>query len=177
MPGNTVHSGIKELNKRIKTVARVLNLKGHWAGMAQKQFLYTCCDIGTAHFLLSLILMSSPGGAEGHRGTDGHYYVVDTARLFPPEAPQQGAAPTSFLYRLLRPEFVREYERPLSSDAFSKFGEDDHQSHNQEVRDASEKLKVEVVRRFADELESATSSPWLYTSEGFIQGTLLCFRP
>jgi hypothetical protein len=41
-----VHSGIQELNKRIKVVASVLNLKGHWAGLAQKRFLYTCCDIG-----------------------------------------------------------------------------------------------------------------------------------
>jgi hypothetical protein len=48
----------------------------------------------------------------------------------------EGAPPTSFLYRLLRPEFVREYDRPLSSDAFSKFGEDDHQAHNQEVGSA-----------------------------------------
>jgi hypothetical protein len=60
-------------------------------------------------------------------------HAQDTARLFPPEAPGEGAPPTSFLYRLLRPEFVREYERPLSSDAFSKFGEDEHHAHNQEV--------------------------------------------
>ncbi|ELR14246.1 uncharacterized protein ACA1_082190 [Acanthamoeba castellanii str. Neff] len=151
--GNTVHSGIQELNKRIKVVSTVLNLKGHWAGLAQKRFLYTCCDI------------------EGHRGADGHYYVVDTARLFPPEAPVEGAPPTSFLYRLLRPEFVREYDRPLSSDAFSKFGEDDHQAHNQEVRNATERLKQDVIRRFADELESnvASSSSWPYPGDTLVQ--------
>jgi len=57
----------------------------------------------------------------------------DTARLFPPEAPLKNAPPTSFLYRLLRPEFLREYELPLSSDAFTRFGEDNAQEHNEEV--------------------------------------------
>jgi hypothetical protein len=79
-----VHSEIQELNKRIKIVAAVLNLKGHWAGLAQKRFLYTCCDIGISYapsphcpYLMHVWLIPCiPPNAEGHRGTDGHYYVV-----------------------------------------------------------------------------------------------------
>jgi hypothetical protein len=72
---------------------------------------------------------------------------------------------------------VREYERPLSSDAFSKFGEDDHQAHNTEVRSATDRLRRDVVCRFAEELESIAktlSSPsvWPYTGDSFIQGII-----
>lgn len=54
-----------------------------------------------------------------HRGLDGRYYCLDFSRLFPPEAPlvpthrERGA----FLYKLLRPEFVMSYPKPLCSDA------------------------------------------------------------
>ena len=34
-------------------------------------------------------------------------------------------SPGCFLYRLLRPEFVRAYSEPLSSDAFSGFVKND----------------------------------------------------
>lgn len=43
---DAVHTDIQELNERIATVAKVLNTKGHWAGLKKKRFLYTCCDIG-----------------------------------------------------------------------------------------------------------------------------------
>ena len=62
-----------------------------------------------------------PGDIEGHMGRDGRFYVVDTARLFPPRTPTPGAR-GCILYRLLRPELVRKFGRPLSSDAFSRVG-------------------------------------------------------
>ena len=40
----------------------------------------------------------------------------------------------SFLYKLFRPEFVKNYPKPLSSDAFSPFGDPDNKTlHNDEV--------------------------------------------
>ncbi len=47
-----------ELNDKISQLAQVLNLKGHWAGLNEKKYIHTCCDI------------------EGHIGTDNNYYLV-----------------------------------------------------------------------------------------------------
>jgi hypothetical protein len=58
------------------------------------------------HVLLSAVSMAMDGlvgaehFAEGHRGHDGKYYLVDFARLFPPEWTAQ---PFVFLY------FIRSY--------------------------------------------------------------------
>src|SRR3989338_4869583 len=55
---------------------------------------------------------------QSHIGTDGRYYVIDTARMFPPEEPKFSGAN---LFRLLRPELVKKFAPPLSADAFSGF--------------------------------------------------------
>jgi hypothetical protein len=70
--------------------------------------------------ILSDILITGPGDIEVHLGKDGRMYIVDTARLFCAETPngRKGAA----FYRLLRPEFVRTYKIPLSSDCFTGWG-------------------------------------------------------
>ncbi len=49
-----------------------------------------------------------------------HAAVLDTARVFPPTTPVPELR-GSFLYRLMRPEFVKNYRTPLCSDAFSRF--------------------------------------------------------
>jgi len=54
------------------------------------------------------------------------YYVVDAARMQPPEAPyfppnKKSQRPGVHLWRFLRPEFVKTFTSPLSSDAFSNF--------------------------------------------------------
>ena len=59
-----------------------------------------------------------------HTGSDGRYYILDAARLMPPEPP---TSPGSHLYRLLRPELVRASPVPLCSDAYTKFIEHDPQ--------------------------------------------------
>ncbi len=53
-------------------------------------------------------------------GEDRRLYLVDLSRLYPPEEPKKGIQ-GAHLFRLLRPEFVKEYEKPLCSDAFSRF--------------------------------------------------------
>jgi hypothetical protein len=72
--------------------------------------------------------------------------VVDLARVFPPELPILGVK-GSFLYRLLRPEFVKEYPVPLSSDAFSSWGKIEPEN-NQEIARATEALVREVIPQF-----------------------------
>lgn len=56
----------------------------------------------------------------------------------------------SHLIRLLRPEFVVKYHKPLCSDGFSRFikGNDDH-IHNAELQEATKYLRAVVVPDFA----------------------------
>lgn len=67
--GRTVYDKSPKLNTLFRAAADRLNLEGHLVGRTQKKLLHSCCDI------------------EGHQGADGKYYVLDTARVFPPEAP------------------------------------------------------------------------------------------
>ena len=94
---------IEELNELMREAARKINLKGHVVGDK---------------------LLHAPGDIEAHLGRDGRFYVVDCARVFPPEYPppnldemEKGA----LLFKLLRPEFVQGLLSPLSSDSFSGF--------------------------------------------------------
>lgn len=62
-------------------------------------------------------------GLEVHYGFDKRYYVVDAARLCPPEAlpklePGQVRKQGQHLWRFLRPEVVKNNTEPLSSDSF-----------------------------------------------------------
>ncbi|KAG5189616.1 CLU domain-containing protein, partial [Tribonema minus] len=65
--GATVVDGDGALRHKLRLVAAQLNLKAHRGrGGAELQL---GCDV------------------EGHRGTDGNLYVIDAARVFPPESP------------------------------------------------------------------------------------------
>ena len=66
---NVKDAGFLELMQRM---SQSLNLKRHVVGR-------------------SGLSLATPGDLEGHRGLDGHYYLVDAARLFPPEAPVKTA--------------------------------------------------------------------------------------
>jgi hypothetical protein len=55
----------------------------------------------------------------------------------------------SYLYCLLRPEFVKRNPVPLSSDAFSRFGLDHKDVHEREVVEATQRLHRKVIPRFA----------------------------
>ena len=89
----------------MKSAAKALNLKGHWIRN-------------------SGIKIYGPGDIEGHLGYDGKFYVVDLARVFPPEAPDknENKDKRAVFYRVLRPELVRTHPKPLSSDAFTAWG-------------------------------------------------------
>ncbi len=78
--GTTIKPGDSVFISMIQEATRQLNLKMHTMG---EKGLYTAVD------------------TEGHLGKDGRYYVVDCARLFPPERPVGGVR-NCYLYRLLR---------------------------------------------------------------------------
>jgi hypothetical protein len=69
--GQTVLKSDPILNEKMKLAANKLNLKGHKAGIKQVRKIYGPTDI------------------EGHKGNDGNYYVIDTARVAPPFPPER----------------------------------------------------------------------------------------
>jgi hypothetical protein len=93
--GKNIHAKDSEFNKKMRKISQLLNLKLHKVG---NQPLYTPADL------------------EGHKGTDGRYYLVDFSRMFPPEAPVRKIK-NSHLFRLLRPELVIQFPTPLCSDS------------------------------------------------------------
>ena len=132
--GKVVCNSLEAMNKIMEKCGKVLNLKGHMAGIGKsKKFIYGPCDL------------------EGHLGSDGRLYVIDLARLFPPETPER-SRPGCFLYRLLRPELVRQFHKPLSSDAFTLFGEDSYEQHDAEVREATDFLHHQLIPEFSSML-------------------------
>ena len=66
--GATVHDSSPEMARMIQQVGEALNLKGHLVEASNgSMFTYGPVDM------------------EGHLGSDGRFYLVDFARLFPPD--------------------------------------------------------------------------------------------
>ena len=99
--GINVFASDQQFNEKMKLAAAKLNLKAHQ---------------------VSNVLLHSAADIEGHKGVDGRYYLLDFQRVFPPQNPCEGDAKKTILYNLLRPEFVANWKKPLSSDALSAFG-------------------------------------------------------
>lgn len=66
--GKTVHSDNEELNSLLAESGKRLGIKPHYCG---GKILSTVCDL------------------EGHIGEDGHFYLLDFARTFPPQTPDK----------------------------------------------------------------------------------------
>jgi serine/threonine protein kinase/tetratricopeptide (TPR) repeat protein len=136
--GVTLFASNSEMNEKIRLAAKHINLKAHrvWNRSKTKS-----------------AILHAPIDLEGHIGRDGLFYVIDTARVFPPVAPLEGSRRGSYLYKLFRPEFVRLNPVPLSSDAYSKFGRDSEAEHNEEVLEATIRLEGQVIPDFAKYLD------------------------
>lgn len=220
--GRTVHTHDSELNAAMATAGARLNLAPHRVGPGGACMLATCVDI------------------EVHAGADGRWYLVDAARVFPPEKPSlsvptllletgadsaastpldvarlrlrsetaallRGAArriqlPSAALYVraedtetvaaprnaiasalagatirgsallvsgergrhlscTLRPELVRGFRQPLSSDAYTVFGRHGAAQHNEAVRAATRHLVESVCPRTARDLAEHRAKP------------------
>jgi hypothetical protein len=140
--GVTVHADDDDLFNKMADTAKRLNLKGHYVGALRA----------------SMRLIYGPGDLEGHLGNDGRYYVIDFARLFPPEAPiDESKEKGRILYKLLRPELVATNAESLSSDAFTGWAVLDKQhgpTNNKEVLDCTKRLLFEVIPKFAEDLKA-----------------------
>eukprot|EP01087_Luapelamoeba_hula_P004788 TRINITY_DN14754_c0_g1_i1.p1 TRINITY_DN14754_c0_g1~~TRINITY_DN14754_c0_g1_i1.p1 ORF type:complete len:155 (+),score=21.54 TRINITY_DN14754_c0_g1_i1:3-467(+) len=143
--GHTLKDDCPELRKKVKNVCRALNLKKHIVLPTQRG-------------------VWGPGDLEGHVGLDGKHYVVDLARLFPPEAPSPDE-PRAVYYNMLRPELVKNNPVPLSSDALTGWGARDREhgpANSGEVRECSKRLHTQVIPALAAALDrdSATGTTW-----------------
>ncbi|KAH3743334.1 Histidine kinase [Pelomyxa schiedti] len=136
--------------KAMEEICKTLNLKKHKCGKLNPK---------TNKPLRPLQDLYGPTDVEIHKGTDNGYYVLDMARLFPPEKTVPGV-PGCYLHRLLRPELVRTYKKPLSSDAFSRFGKSDEneEASNQDIIDISDELHQTVIPDFAKSLDAENAS-------------------
>ncbi|GAM25977.1 hypothetical protein SAMD00019534_091520 [Acytostelium subglobosum LB1] len=145
--GNTVHDDVEEVNEMMEQVGKKMNLRGHLAGLNPK-YIY------------------GPGDFEIHQSEDNDFYALDFGRLLPPQAyfdhNGHAIAHRDVFFKLLRPEFVRNYEKPLSSDAFTGWGTEDPKQdvYNQDISDATSHLFDIVIRQAATELESLAKSDY-----------------
>lgn len=135
--GGTTHLDDPGFRQSMQNVCSALNLKAH-------SFTPSRTTSRTVY---------GPVDLEGHR-VGKALYAVDLARLFPPESPRLSLAPKSRsqFFRMLRPELVRQFHKPLSSDAHTAFGRDDAATHNAEVDEATQFLQTTVIPSFADTL-------------------------
>lgn len=128
--GLTIHNRDLELAEEMRRVAKALHLAPHQV-------------LGTTVF--------GGGDVETHRGLDGHGYVLDLARLFPPTAPLPGQLKSKVFCDLFRPELLQRLKREqfpaLSSDVFAGWGASDplRKQRENDVRVATKHLLEEVV--------------------------------
>lgn len=109
-----------------------------------------------------------------HRCDDKRYYFINLSRIFPPDLPIPGT--TDHAVKFLRPEFVKVYKAPLSSDAFQelqgvippgnylsvKISSNillDYEMNNMEVTAASQYLLKTVIPNFVKDLDILESLP------------------
>jgi hypothetical protein len=97
-----------------------------------------------------------PADIEGHIGEDGQIYVVDLARLMPPEAPQLALIrhSRSEFFNMLRPELVKRNDVPLSCDACTSFGKTNSDINNKEVESATLLLQQTIMPEFAEKINT-----------------------
>eukprot|EP01133_Synstelium_polycarpum_P010233 gene10233-11927_t len=150
--GNTVHDDVQEITEAMEKIGIGMNLRKHMSGINPKS-------------------VYGPGDFEIHRSTSNEFYALDFARLLPPQAffDHEGTAIAhrEVFFKLLRPELVKSFEKPLSSDAFTGWGihDPDHVEHNQDVADATIHLYQVVIPRAAEDFiqrwkDGATSANW-----------------
>ena len=102
-------------------------------------------------------VISHAADLEVHKGTDGRYYVLDTARVLPPRFPFEGEGGTQrTLTELFRAEFCRRIKGGLSSDGMSGFTHpDDREEGRKRIRDATVFLEDDLVPLVAKNLDEA----------------------
>ncbi|KAH3745553.1 Histidine kinase [Pelomyxa schiedti] len=142
---NAGRSGVRYdpiVDRKLTNIAKQLNLKRHRVGEGDN-WIYTPIDLEAHH-------------------VDGKYYLVDTSRLFPPQGiPKQQHNRCTYLFRLLRPEFVKKYSKPLCNDVYSPFvcpklktsdRCNEIRQNEQEIEDATRYLETVTINSFVEDV-------------------------
>lgn len=117
---------------------------------------------------------------EGHKGRDGRFYLLDFSRSLPPAFKEQRDDVQDSMwpyYNLMRSEFVKRWEKPLSADAFSNFQSKwtsdrkaEAKANQDEIRVATNFIKVNVVAKVCRALlvshDASTSLRQIFHREG-----------
>ena len=123
---------------KMKEIAQKLNLRKHKVNNKQGNEIQPISIYG-------------PLDIEGHE-INNKFYLIDFARIFPPEMNENGR-PLEIYYNLFRPEFLKSYEKPLSSDALSGF---EHKSEQEisknEILHATVKLRRDNIIKFSKKM-------------------------
>jgi len=94
-----MHADLPAVNELMTRVAKDLHLRPHVTGQYEG---FT-------------VQIPFPADIEGHVGDDRRFYLLDFARIMPPTAPVTGTTLRSqYLFRLFRPEFLKNYKKALS---------------------------------------------------------------
>jgi len=152
--GNTVHCVDPRMRGQMAKMCTRFNLQPHYVGVKKGK---------------QGVLLHSAADIEGHVGSDGRLYLLDFSRTWPPVTPDPRIR-AGHLYRVMRPEFVMTYSKPLCPDAFSSFILCDPQcrTYNQDVREATAHL-VDIV------IPQAVKDVCWIIIEATSKGTLLSF--
>ena len=136
--GRTVHCDNQNVNETFSCILKHgLHLKEH---------------------LVSGVSLCGPADLEGHTGKDGRYYVLDYARLLPPEAPDSYQM-NSIFYFMIRKELLRSSyckNISLNSDSFSNFSRKDPNFNNDNsvIRDITQVIYSKIIPEFIESLLS-----------------------
>ena len=148
LPSDPFAAGGAGLRSVLRETARALNLRQHLATARS-----------LADNTLEQVLVELNVDAQLHRCGDRRTYAMNLARLFPLDLPEPGAAEA--LTNVLRPEFVRAFNVPMSSDAFNaSLGDtEDQEQNDMDVAKASQHLREVVIPRLVGHLDSLEEFP------------------
>eukprot|EP01124_Arcella_intermedia_P005738 TRINITY_DN13389_c0_g1_i1.p1 TRINITY_DN13389_c0_g1~~TRINITY_DN13389_c0_g1_i1.p1 ORF type:complete len:1042 (+),score=212.71 TRINITY_DN13389_c0_g1_i1:877-4002(+) len=139
----------QSIHNDLVEIAKKLNLRSHSVSKAKVE-MALCGDL-EIHKMKKTTIKGKV--VEGTDEEDSLFYALDMARIFPPAYWKPDAPRGSIFFRMLRPEFVKNYPKPLSSDALCGWQEfdDNCAEMNMDVISASDTL-ITAVKKFAIDL-------------------------
>jgi tetratricopeptide (TPR) repeat protein len=123
--GNRFNSTNSIFFDTIQLTAQYFNLKGHDLELESKEKVSVHTPVNMSVYIM-----------------DQRLYIVDSPGIMPPNGVINGKLDRSNQYHRFRPEFMKNYSKPLLSDPFTNFHPD--QSHT-EIIEASHYLKTKCV--------------------------------
>lgn len=148
--GCQVENKLPEWSNFIADASQGLGLKAHHVmhGSSGEAQVSSCIDL------------------EGHKGTDGRFYLLDFSRALPcafKKDRERESYDTMWpFYHMMRPEFVARWKEPLSADACSSFQstvtqqrKEEAKQDNAQVREATEHLRTVIVAKVCQRLVDA----------------------